>query len=279
MANLTNHAKLAGKSTASPKEPTNAPWWTSFFDDDYAAYGLSSTPPAMQAQILDFLVSQLELQPGSVVFDQCCGIGRLSLPLAERGIRVIGVDQAQSYIRTAQSEADRRQLPCQFVHGDAFEFVAFEPCDAAFNWFTSFGYSSDDAVNIRMLDRAFESLKPGGRFVLDHLNLPKIFSNFQTGTFERSDAPDQEGLVVLYENAPDFMTGMLNSTWTLMRSDGRRDVRQVSTRMYLPHDLIRMFHTAGFEDVRLLGWVDGEPLTRASRRCIVFGRKPNLHSG
>lgn len=257
-------------------QPNDAPWWSSFFDDDYATYGLAHTPPELLAQTLGFLQNTLELQAGQAVFDQCCGIGRLSLPLAERGIHVCGVDQAETYAAAAQREADRRGLPCRYVRGDAFTFTSPQPCDAGFNWFTSFGYSEDDSTNVQMLHRAFESLKPKGRFLLDYMNVPKVLSEFRGKYFERSPAPGQEGLIILYDNELDFLKGMIASNWTLMRPppDTRRDQRRVVTRMLLPSDLVRMFHIAGFEDVRLFGWVDGEPLALDSRRCIVFGRKP-----
>ena len=261
-------------STSPDQPPATANWWSSFFDDDYASFGLSGTPDDLLQQVTDFLWRTLELQPGQTVFDQCCGIGRISLPLAQRGVNVIGVDQSTSYATAAQREADRRNLNCRFHCDDAFEFVSLQPCDAAVNWFTSFGYLPDDAANVRMLHRVMESLKPGGRFVLDSLNLPKVFADFHTNRFERSNAPEQDGLIILYENTPNFMTGMLDSDWTLIRADGRRDVRRVTTRMYLPNDYVRMFRANGFEDVKLFGWLDGEPLTRLSRRCIVFGRKP-----
>src|SRR5881394_1515468 len=120
-------------------------WWQAFFDDDYAAYGLASTKPDVIAKMCDFIVSTLQLSPGMTVFDQCCGIGRLSVPLAERGIRIIGVDQSAAYIDRARREAQARRLPGEFHVGDAFEFVCAKPCDAAINWFTSFGYCEDDS--------------------------------------------------------------------------------------------------------------------------------------
>ncbi len=262
-----------------PNSSPDRPWWTSFFDDDYASYGLASTPPELLEQTVRFLLSTLELQPGALTLDQCSGIGRLGMPMAERGVRIIGVEQAATYVAASQSEVDRRQLPCRFIQGDAFEFVSPEPCDAAFNWFTSFGYSPDDAINIRMLQRVFESLKPGGRFVLDYMNLPRVFADFKESQIDRPAATALHGLIVMMENKPDFSKGMMHSTWTFLHPDGRRVERPIRTRLLMPTDFVRMFGAVGFEDVRLHGWIDGEPLTRLSRRCIVFGRKPGRTSG
>lgn len=253
-------------------------WWKDFFDDDYARYGLGATDPQVIEQIVGFLISTLYLAPGSnqTVFDQCCGVGRLSLPLAARGFRVVGVDQVKSYVEQASREAASRELDCAFHCADAGEFVSPKPCDAAFNWFTSFGYSADDTQNIRMMQRVFDSLKPGGRFVLDYLNFPRMFANMQPGIISRPklDGTPLEGLIVLQESKPDFLRGMMESDWTVIYPDGRRTVRHLATRMYLPGDLVRMLKQAGFVEPKLYGWIDGEPSAHTSKRCIVSARKP-----
>jgi SAM-dependent methyltransferase len=249
-------------------------WWHTFFDDDYAQYGLASTPPDQIKRIVDFLVATLELKAGQRVFDQCCGIGRLSIPLAERGMEIIGVDLTEGYVRRAQAAADARHLPCTFFHGDAFEFHAPQPCDAALNWFTSFGYCEDDAQNMRMMQRVFESLKPGGRFVIDYVNIPKVFGEFRTSFVDRPAVPGLEGMLVITESRPRFESGMMDMDWTFVHADGRRVVKSIATRMFMPDDLVRMLRCCGFEQVRLIGSADGEPYERTSRRCIIAARKP-----
>ena len=258
----------------SPNPTRLDDWWSAFFDDAYAAYGLANEPPDVTRHVVDFLMQMLELRDGQTVLDQCCGIGRLSIPLAQRGVKVIGIEQAESYVTVARRRSVEMDLPCEFHQGDALTFVAPRPCDAAFNWFTSFGYHEDDSMNAKMLARAFASLKPGGRFVLDYLHLPRVFAEFKQVHVDRPAAADLQGLIVIQETEPDFLTGMMNSRWTFLYPDGRRIERHIRTRMLLPSDFVRMFRTAGFEDVKLFGWVTGEPHTRLSRRCIVMGCKP-----
>src|SRR5687767_1967643 len=115
------------------------PWWSGFFDETYASIGLENRSPEDEAALaptIDLILATLMVKPGDLVFDQCCGIGRLTIPVARRGVRVIGVDQAERYIEIAKSRA--AGLDCELFAGDAFDFVAPRPCDAAFNWFTSF---------------------------------------------------------------------------------------------------------------------------------------------
>jgi len=261
-------------SAIDDARPENQPWWHEFFDDDYAAYGLSRDEPEFIHRTINFIVNTLQLQPGHVVFDQCCGIGRIAIPLGERRIQIIGVDQASSYVTAAQKAADSRQLPCRFYHGDAYEFIAPQCCDAAINWFTSWGYSSDDNVNLRMLRRAFESLKPGGRFAMDFINIPGVMANYRGSIIDRSTSPALQGLIVLHETRPNFLTGMMHSDWTFLYPDGRRVTRPIATKMYMPHQIAAMLTESGFTEIGLFGSVDGVPFERTSPRCVVTARRP-----
>lgn len=258
----------------SGTESPSQPWWHEFFDDEYAAYGLANTDPAIDNEIADFIVKTMDLKPGETLFDQCCGIGRLSIPMAQRGLRIIGVDRVQSYIDAATKRAAELDFPCAFHCDDAFSFRAPQLCDAAINWFTSFGYWPDDEQNIQMLERVFESLRPGGRFMLDYLNMPMIFRQYRTTYVDRPTARPLEGLLVLSETKPDFMSGMNESRWTFFYPDGRRVEKTVATKMYMPHEIVAMLRWCGFDVVSLLGSREGEAFTMDSKRCIAVARKP-----
>lgn len=249
-------------------------WWHDFFDETYAEFGLASAHPEEVGPVVEFLIDRLHLEPGDRLFDQCCGIGRLSLPLAERGIRIEGVDLSRVYIDRAAREAADRTLPCAFHCGDAFEFVAPEPCDAAINWFTSFGYDADDERNCQMIRRAYESLKPGGRFALDTINNAMVLADFRPCHIERRLSSAGAELVVLVEATPDLARGMLDQQWTFLRPDGSHEARPLSLRLLMPHEIVRLIERAGFRDVELVGSVAGEPLSMKSRRCIATAVRP-----
>jgi SAM-dependent methyltransferase len=246
-------------------------WWESFFDDCFADLVLedAGSPPVRAA--VDFLVDRLGLGPGSRVFDQCCGTGRLSLPLARRGVRVVGVDLMDSYVRRARAKAEG--LPCEFHAGDAFTFVPAGPCDGAFNWFTSFGYTPDDGKNRRMMERAFEALRPGGRFALDYVNLAWTMRHFQACLLGRHPTGAGEFLVVR-ETSIDWARGMFEQRWTYLAPEGRRAERRGETKMYLPHELGGMLRACGFVGLEFHGSTAGEPLGLDSPRCILVARKP-----
>src|SRR5690606_11140778 len=137
-------------------------WCQQFFNDVFAAAHLVRQDAGAMAQTVRFLKQVLHLQSGMRVFDQCCGVGDVSLALAAAGVQITGVDLMESYIETARNRAKGDGLIADFYAGDAGAFVPSQPCDAAFNWWTSFGYSASDDENGKMLARAFDALKPGG---------------------------------------------------------------------------------------------------------------------
>ncbi len=251
----------------------SARWWESFFDRAYADHLLRPRDEARLDSILDVILRMADLGPGSVLFDQCCGVGRLSIPLARRGLRIIGVELSKDYVDDADAAARAESLPCSFHQADAYSFVTPDSCDAAINWFSSWGYHDDDRVNLKMLERAYESLRPGGCFLLELYSVTSAIARFQASMIERPSATEADGIIVLIETQPDFVNGMMRSVWTWMYPDGRRDSRHVATRMMLPDQIIRLLNEAGFRNVELFDEGGGAFSLRSSR-CLFRAMRP-----
>lgn len=244
-------------------------WWRSLYDDLVADVLLVRRDPSEVEDTVRFLERRLELSPGARVFDQCCGIGSLAAPLAARGYCVIGVDQATGYIERA-----RRADPDIELHvGDADRFVCAPPADAAFNWATSFGYAATDEENLAMLERAFESLAPGGRFALDVLALPGVLRHFQPRMENRRSTATGD-VVLVRDTTIDVVRGAMLKRWAFTLPDGREITRESSVRLYLPHTIGELLSEAGFAVEGMLGAIDGRPLDIDSLRCIAIARRP-----
>ena len=247
-------------------------WWQTLYDDIVADMLLVRKDETELQATVAFLCERLCLHLGSTLFDQCCGIGSLSLPLARQGVSVLGVDQCVSYIETARRAAHALGLACRFQIGDAFDFVPEEPVDAVLNWGTSFG-NADDVRNQRMLERAFQGLRPGGRLVLDYQHVARVLRHYQPYLVYRHQGERGETLLVR-ESRLDLAAGNLCQRWTFVFPDGRRDERSSSVKLYLPHTLAAMLTACGFVDVEFCGGISGEVLTLESPRCIAIARRP-----
>lgn len=249
-------------------------WWNTLYDDLLADLLLARAEddPEVVATT-GFLVERLQLEHGQRVFDQCCGIGSLALPLADAGLEVIGVDQASRYVDRAARIASERGLSARFFAGDAFDFVPAQPVHAAFNWWTSFGYTLDDERNAQMLRRAYESLLPGGRFALDTLNVAGILRGFQSHVVTKRATA--HGEVVLWRDSTiDLPLGAMKKKWTYFVPNGERVEHESTVKLYLPDQIGALLRRVGFVDVTFFGDVRGGALGLDSPRCIAIGRRP-----
>lgn len=251
----------------------NQEWWKHFYDENLAAILLDPASGEEVLQTCDFLEKVLKLNHGDRVFDQCCGTGRLSIELALRGFKVTGIDQADIYIQQAKHDASAHNTDAHYETADAFEYETDQLCDAVFNWWTSFGYSDDDQQNIKMLQRAYASLRPGGLFALDYMNVPNIYRNFEPSMITRRTMDDGE-LVLLRESRVDSQLDILHKKWTYHLPNGEKVEHDSSTRLYTPGQLRKLFLESGFQDIQFFGNTDHSPLTLHSPRCIIIGKKP-----
>ena len=255
----------------TPEAGVGEGWVEALYDDLLADVLLRRDEVGRE---LDFLHQALDLRPGMAVLDQGCGVGSLALPLAQRGLDVVGIDQAEGYVAEAQAAAARLGLPARFEVADARAFVPSTPVDAAFSWWTSWGHA-DDAGNLAMLQRVAEALQPGGRFALDTMNVCGVLRAFAPDVLTTRAVPRLGGEVELHRlSRVDLTSGELLKTWVYRLPDGRQVRRPSAMRLYPPWQVSGMLQAAGFAEVRLLGSMDGEPLALDSPRLIAVARRP-----
>ncbi len=114
------------------------------------------------------LIDHLQPAPQSLMLDVACGKGRHSKILASLGFTVTGIDISESSIALAKRfESDHLDF---FVH-DMRQPFRGNYFDYAFNFFTSFGYFSTRREHDDAIRTIAKSLKPGGVFVIDYLNV------------------------------------------------------------------------------------------------------------
>lgn len=248
-------------------------WWERLYDELLAEMLLERADGAEVDETLAFLQKALALTPGARVFDQCCGIGSLSIPLAQRGFRVSGCDLMPAYVERAMRKASGLGLELDLVAADAFEHVAVPTCDAAFNWWTSFGYATSDQQNASMLAGAFSSLRPNARFALDFMNVPGVLRGFLPRVETRRNTRYGE-VTLVRDSAVDLRAMAMTKRWSYRLPDGSLVEHDSWVRLYSPNELVSLVASVGFTDIALYGGLKFEALTLDSPRCIVVARRP-----
>ena len=150
------------------KEPS---WFEAWFDSPYY-HVLYKNRNEEEAQFfVDNLVRKLNLNKGAKILDLACGKGRHAIHLNSLGYDVTGIDLSEESITSAQKTEN--ETLAFFVH-DMRELYWLNHFDCILNLFTSFGYFDDEKDNLKTLQSVYDSLKPGGVFVIDFFNASKV---------------------------------------------------------------------------------------------------------
>lgn len=238
----------------------NAGFW-----DSMAPYMFDEERWEKASTEIDGVLALLEPAAGAHILDLCCGPGRHSLELVRRGYAVTGVDRHEPYLDVLR-EADAR---VETVLCDMRDFVREGAFDAAVNIFTSFGYFEEPADDLRVARNVLDSLRPGGRFLIDTMSKEMLALRKPSPVFERTD----DGALFLSEVEVLEDWGASRSTWTLI-VDGETKTFQFYTRLYSGTELRALLLEAGFAEVRLYGGLDGRPFDLGARRLVAVARCP-----
>ena len=209
----------------------------------------------------------LEIEEQARILDLCCGSGRHSLELSQRGFDVIGVDRTTAYIDKARAEAEKRGLDAEFLIGDMRAYCAPDSFDIVLNLFGSFGYFEDPEDDRRVVENAYASLRPGGRFLIETQGKEILARDFR----ER-DWGKEGDLLILSEKKVSQNWGRIETRWIVIRGTERIEHR-VSVRSYSAVELSSLLAACGFSEVRVFGSLDGTEYDQASQRLVVVGCK------
>ena len=235
------------------------------FDEDYLYFYEELLTPERTAADVELVWRLLELSPGLELLDLACGHGRIANALAERGVRMTGLDATPLFLDLARADAGERGVDVDYVEGDMRAIPWSDRFDRVLCWFTSFGYFSDEQ-NRAVLAGAYRALRPGGSFVVEMNNRDNLLGRYAEETVsERGE--DR----MIDRHRFDDETSRSFDQRTVIRG-GKSRTFEFSVRMFSAVELQDWLGAAGFRDTRAFG-EDGEPLTLEHRRMAVAGRK------
>ena len=189
------------------------------------------------------------------VLDVACGIGRHSVPLAQKGYRVTGVDISPLFVKKAREYAASAGVDVRLLAGDMREVerllgsgVSF---DALLSMFTSIGYYGlgGDISLFRQL-RGLAS--PGAVLVVLTAHRDWLVREFQHEGLDRA-GPYR----ALQRRTLDLETSTLRSDWEFYEGEGvnlsLRLKLETDHRVYSLHELKGLLQRAGWEYLAAFG--------------------------
>jgi SAM-dependent methyltransferase len=237
----------------------------SVFDEDYLYfYGpLLEQGSDVEAELIWRLLS---LEPGMRVLDLACGHGRIANRLAARGAAVTGLDATPLFLTRAREDAAERGLQVEYVEGDMRSLPWSDATfDRVVNWFTAFGYFSDEE-NRGVLREARRVLRPDGMLLIENNNLSALLPRWAPAI-----VTERDGNFCIDRSEFDPLSGRARTERVIVR-DGQTRRFTFSVRMFIAVELADWLRDAGFTGGVEFYDAAGEPLTLQSRRMLTLAR-------
>jgi SAM-dependent methyltransferase len=238
-------------------------WYEEAFRSDYRRVYSHRDLAGARAEV-EFLVAH---GLAGRVLDLCCGFGRHTLAMRERGLDAVGLDLSMDLLREARALENAALLERRLLRGDAGALPFREHSfDSVVNLFSSFGYFGE-LGDARMLSEIARVTAAGGRVFLDLMNPAYVRAHL------RSES-SREG--------PDFLVREARS----LADGGRRVVKEVElrlqdggirrwreeVRMYEESEIRTLLAGRNLTIASLHGDFDGRAFGADSPRLLVLAR-------
>jgi SAM-dependent methyltransferase len=245
------------------------PWYEDdSFWETFGPYMFTDVRMASARSEVEQLIALLRLRPAAAVLDLCCGVGRHSLEFARRDFAVTGVDRTVAYLERARQAAAAGNLAVEFVQSDMRSFMRPGAFDGAISFFSSFGYFEDSADDLRVARNLHDSLRPGGRLVIETMAKEILARTFK----EREVRPQPDGTFLIEERHLESGWGRINSRWILAGPNGLKEGR-LSVRPYSGVELTMLLKQAGFTEVTLYANLACAPYDHTAERLVAVAVK------
>jgi ubiquinone/menaquinone biosynthesis C-methylase UbiE len=246
--------------------PSPPETWDALFSEFYLRAFADAEADAQAASHAQSAARLSACPEGGELLDVPCGYGRHAIALARAGYRVTGVDRSPTLLAEARRragddgpalvEADYRELP-----------FADESFDAALNLFTSLGFYGDDE-DVKALAEIGRVLRPGARLVLETMHRDLLVHIYREHNWRLVG----QGRILLEQRTFDAASGVAQTTQTLIETNGERDSRSYSVRVYTATELVAMLLGAGFEEAKCYGDLEGGAFGTDTRLVVVARR-------
>lgn len=143
---------------------------------------------------IEQLLARFGAKPRTVL-DLACGTGNTTLPFAQRGYAVAGVDRSPEMLAIARRKTEQAGLSIPFTQADMRHFTVASPVDLVTCLYDSVNYVLDLDELVEVCRHVEGALSPGGLFIFD-VNSAYRLSNIPDTTMFVED----DGFSLVWEN-------------------------------------------------------------------------------
>ena len=193
------------------------------------------------------------------LLDLCCGNGRISIYMAKKGFKAVGVDISRAFLEDARKKAKEHKVSrdVTFLEGDVRNLKKVvgdvsQPFDVVVNAWTSIGcFSQGDDVN--MFKQARELSRKDAVLIIAET----MHSDFLAVKFTPTGYQEVGDTVLLESRKYDPTTSQLTAAWTFYNKRGENlkfiDRIELENHVYSQSELSSVLRKAGWEPLAFYG--------------------------
>ncbi len=224
--------------------------------------------PAVVGPAVDFLAG---LAGGGAALELGIGTGRIALPLAQRGIRMQGIDLSEAMVARLRAKPGGERIGVTI--GDFATTTVHGSFSVAYLVFNTIGNLTTQDAQVACFQNVAAHLEPGGCFVIE-VGVPDL-QRLPPGETVRAFnlSPTRLG----FDEYDVASQGLISHHYTVV--DGKLDVFSMPFRYVWPSELDLMARLAGMTlRERWTDWTR-EPFTSDSTSHVSVWQKPATGSG
>lgn len=205
--------------------------------------------------------------------DLACGTGNITIPLAQRGYEMIGVDASGEMLSIAQEKAAEAQTDILFLNQNMSRLDLYGTCGAFVSMIDGFNYMVLPQAVLETFRRIHDCfLDPGGLLIFDVSSDYKLREILGDHTF----VYEQEDIFYTWENRylPKYHLCSMYLNFFRQEPSGsyRRFTETHLQRGYTVRELTYLLKKAGFEQVDAYDGFSFDPAGEASERILIAAR-------
>lgn len=205
------------------------------------------------------------------ILELCCGTGRLTIPIAQEGYDISGVDYTASMLEQAKVKAAGAGLEIEFIEADIRTLDLQKKYDLVFIPFNSIHHLYQNEDLFKALRVVKNHLKAGGIFLLDCFN-PNIqyIVEHEKEPIEIAEYTTKDGREVLIKQIMRYesKTQINRIEWHYFINGEFDSVQNLDMRLFFPQELDSYLEWNGFEILHKFGSFEEEAFCDHSEKQI-----------
>jgi len=249
------------------EEPTSVPFEN--FAQYYDQFMLRLVNYPVWVEYIIKIFKEHKLSPRTIL-DVACGTGIPSLLLAQKGYRIIGVDNSQNMLEMFKQKLSNSKYNIQLIHSNIRNFSLPEKVDVAVSFYDSINYLLTEQDLASCFSCVANSLKPSGVFTFD-MNSEYCLAIF----WGNRETPRKIGNISsIWQNSYDPNTRISTLKLTVFTPDGRAFQEIHKERAYSQTELKSILESVGFVNIEFYSHPSLLTADDTTLRIMIVARKP-----